>query len=1162
VKKLLIGLVATGVLLVAAILIAPSFIDWNAHKQQISAFVRDTTGRELTIRGDIDVTILPSPALRVEDVRLASVKGAVSPEMVRLPEARISFAFAPLLEGRLAAVVTLIRPVVNLEKLPDGRVNWDFSVAGDSAQGGSTPGTGPDAAGEASSGVPFDVKLDSFRIENGMASYHDVASGAVERIEKLNSEISFDSLNGPFRIDGTATVHGIPIALKASTGLIKPDAPLSTIVDLAVPGTESTMRLNGTVSGLDGEPTINGEVEVKSESVALLVTAVLGAEMPPVMAQPLNLQGSLSGSKEGINLAAIDVEFGSARATGEIKAEFRDTPVITASVRTGNLNLDAFLEGGKQGETPVQPAAGGGGAPASVAANRQVKTSDDGAFALPDIEASLTIGADIVQYNGALVRDLAVKASLKDGLGTIEDVSAILPGSTSFVVKGTVGARDRKPDMKLGLSSRSDNLREMLEWVGFDTASVPADRLRRFAMSAAITGAPRNVTIKDIDIKLDASKLSGGLALVLRDRPAFGLRLVVDRVNVDGYLAGRDAPIQSAPAPDGRADAPSGGAPANETSVMANVADTLRFLEKFDANIDATVKSFIVARTPASDLRLDFTVLNGGLEIRKATLGDLAGMRASLGGKLDRSREKPVVSADYSVEILDVGRFARFVDNPALLAHRGRGRLASSGKIDGNLDRLAVNSRVEALGVTVDADGVLTSLLQAPAFKLATSVKAPELVQMVRLAIEDYSPAAGQLGPVNLTFQLEGSQAGVKADSITGHAGPVTLHGNASLALGEPRPKLQAAISTSEISLDLFLPPERRPRSEAPAEFRIIPAAVTAPSTPVASRWSNDPIDVALLSVMDAKVDFDMAVLAKDPYRFRNSKLQLRLEDGTLALERYHADFSTGTVTATGSLVPDQGTLAGTLDFDLNSVDVSDLVEALKNYQVRLGPVRFGAKMSGPVTLTGELNTRGLSERELVSGLNGSVRVTGQLRTDMSSETRQASAVAGLAGALLGNKVKEIRGVTDAVQGTDILISAFEGPSTLNGDFSAEGGVFTTRNLVLVGRGGRALTSGTARLPAWTLDSVTDVTLGQDTDPYVTAQVTGPLDSPYLRKVSGTLLRGRPVSNASPDAQSEQGGSEQSTPRVVSPQEAEQPATSKKVKPEDVLKGLLQGLSR
>jgi uncharacterized protein involved in outer membrane biogenesis len=1158
VKKLLIGLIAAGVLLVAAVLIAPSFIDWNAHKKQISSLVREATGRELTIRGDIDVTLLPSPALRVEDVRLSSVDGAVSPEMVRLPEARISVAFGSLLEGRLAAVVTLIRPTVNLEKLADGRVNWDFAPGGQAAVGA------PAAVGS-SSGAPVDVRLDSFRIVNGSIGYLDAATGTIERIEKLNSEISFDSLKGPFKIDGTATVRGIPVALKASTGAVRPDGPLSAVVELSVPGGDSTLRLNGTIAGFGAEPKVNGEFELKSDSAAALIASTFGNIAPAVLAQPLSVQGSLSGSKEAVELGAIEIELGGARASGDVKAELADTPRITAALHSGNLNLDALLDGGKDSETPARAAAArdGGSASASapVPSTPQMKTPETEGVAFPNAEVSLTLGAEIIQFNGALVRDLSVKAALKDGRAVIEDVSVVLPGNTSFGIKGTVAAVDGKADMKLDLSGRSDNLREMLEWVGIDTASIPADRLRRFSLSAAIAGSPRNFTARDISMQLDASKLSGGLAMVLRDRPAFGLRLVVDRVNVDGYLGSRDAPIAAAPAAATAGGANGGGA-AKPSGIPA-LADALRLFEKFDANIDATVKSFIIARTPASDLHLDFTVLNGGLQVRQAGIGDLGGLKANLKGTLDRSKEQPTVAMDYALEIVDAARFARFIDKPALLERAGSGRLVSTGKLDGNLEQLALNSRIEALGMTIDINGVLTSLLQEPAFKLATSVRAPELVQVVRLAVDDYAPAAGKLGPVDLAFQFEGTRHQVKADSITGHAGPVALHGSADITFGEVRPRLKAALSTSEVSLDLFLPPERRKASRASTEYRVIPAAASAAGTlpaSASSRWSAEPIDVAMLGALDAEVSLDMAVLAKDPYRFKDSKLRLRLEQGKLSLEQMEAAFSTGTVTAIGAIAPDEGKLSGSLKFAMNDVDVADLVEALRNYQVRLGPVRFGAKMSGPVNLTGDFSTRGASERELVTGLTGSARLSGQLRTDISSDTRQTSAMAGLAGALLGSRVKEVRGITDAVQGTDLLVSAFEGSSTLNGDITADGGVLTTRNLVLVGRGGRALTTGTASLPAWTLDSATDVTLGQDTDPYLTAQAAGALDDPYIRKVSGTLLRGRPVSTTPSTGQTGQGA----TPRIVSPQEAEQPSAtgSKKIKPEDVLKGLLQGLSR
>jgi uncharacterized protein involved in outer membrane biogenesis len=1151
VKKLLIGLAAVGVLLIAAILIAPSFVDWNAHKQKIASMVRDATGRELTIRGNIDVTILPSPALRVEDVRLSSIAGAVSPEMVRLPEARISVAVGPLLEGRIATVVTLVRPTVNLEKLQDGRVNWDLG------SGQDKPATEQGDAGKSTSGIPLDVKLDSFRIVNGAISYYDATTALLQRVENLNSEISFDSLNGPFRINGKATVRGIPLALQASTGTVKPGAPLFVTAEASTSDGGSTARLNGSVSERDGGPALDGELEVSSKSVAALLDSTLRVAAPGVFAQPLTLRGSVAGSGKSVSLNAAEIEFGDARATGDFAVVFGNVPQIIATIRTGNLNLDAFLDGDRLAGDAVAGAAAArtNAAVPKSATDPQAKDVADADLALPaNLDASLTVDADIIQYNGALVRDLALKASLKGGHGTIEGFSAILPGNSSFDIKGDAKGVDGKTDLNLQLSSQSDNLREMLEWLGVDISSVPADRLRRFSMSAAVTGSPRNIVAKDINVQLDASKLSGGLALVLRDRPAFGLRLVVDRVNIDAYLPHKDGPIQAAPA---SSPAAADTQEVTPSGPLGGLADALRVLESFDANIDATIKSLTVARTPATNIRADVTVLNGGLEIRHAGLGDFAGLRGSVKGKLDRSKGQPSVDAEYTVEIADQARFARFLDNPTLMRHQGKGRLASAGKLVGNLDRLVVNSRIEGLGVTADVDGALTALLNAPAFKLAASVRAPELVQLVRLAAESYSPAAGKLGPVDLSFQLEGSQTQIKADSISGHAGPVTLRGSAALQLDEPRPKLRAALSTSEVSLDLFLPLEDRRRSDGAGNYRILPAAATATPAAVSPRWSPDPIDLSALDAFDAEVDVDMAVLAKDPYRLKESKLRLRVDEGKLSLERFHANFSTGTVTVTGALAAEQRKVAGSLNANLDGVDISDLVEALRNYQVRLGPVRFGTKMRGPVTMTAALSTLGGSEREIVSGLTGSGRITGQLRADMSSDSRQVSAVAGLAGSLLGNKVKEIRGITDAVQGTDLMISAFDGPATLNGDISVERGVVTTRNLVLVGRSGRALTAGTANLPGWTLDSVTDVTLGQDSDPYLSVQAAGALDDPYVRKLSGTLLRGTPVS-AQP-APSEG----QAAPKTVTPPESDRSTPAdQKPKPEDVLKGLLKGIGR
>jgi uncharacterized protein involved in outer membrane biogenesis len=58
-RKLLIGSAGLIVLLIAAALIAPSFIDWTGYKDRITAAIEDATGLSLAIDGD-DKGLVPN----------------------------------------------------------------------------------------------------------------------------------------------------------------------------------------------------------------------------------------------------------------------------------------------------------------------------------------------------------------------------------------------------------------------------------------------------------------------------------------------------------------------------------------------------------------------------------------------------------------------------------------------------------------------------------------------------------------------------------------------------------------------------------------------------------------------------------------------------------------------------------------------------------------------------------------------------------------------------------------------------------------------------------------------------------------------------------------------------------------------------------------------
>ena len=112
-RKFLIGFGAVVAFLVVAALIAPSFINWNDYKREIAAEARKATGRDLTIDGDLDFSILPSLRLTVQNARFANIEGGSSPDMVKLKALDIQVRLFPLLQRRFEAeAITLVEPEI------------------------------------------------------------------------------------------------------------------------------------------------------------------------------------------------------------------------------------------------------------------------------------------------------------------------------------------------------------------------------------------------------------------------------------------------------------------------------------------------------------------------------------------------------------------------------------------------------------------------------------------------------------------------------------------------------------------------------------------------------------------------------------------------------------------------------------------------------------------------------------------------------------------------------------------------------------------------------------------------------------------------------------------------------------------------------------------
>src|SRR5215468_6178788 len=99
-KKLAYVIGGIVILVIAAALIAPFFVNLNDYKGVIEAKAKDATGRELKIEGPISLSLLPLPSVSVSGIKFGNAPGGTAPNMAEIESATVKVAIMPLLSHK------------------------------------------------------------------------------------------------------------------------------------------------------------------------------------------------------------------------------------------------------------------------------------------------------------------------------------------------------------------------------------------------------------------------------------------------------------------------------------------------------------------------------------------------------------------------------------------------------------------------------------------------------------------------------------------------------------------------------------------------------------------------------------------------------------------------------------------------------------------------------------------------------------------------------------------------------------------------------------------------------------------------------------------------------------------------------------------------------
>jgi len=1124
VNKLLLIITSVLGLLVAAILVGPSIINWNSYKADLTNEVERLTGRKLTINGDIEISVFPAPAIVANDVYLSNSVRATAKNMFSLRSLEVRVALGPLLGGLVKVqTVRLIDPVIELQRFADGNTNMDLlfikedlEVKKPEVKIDKTPLVeAPKDTQAWESASAF--SLDNFSIENANVTYRDDMLGRIETIEKFDASFAAASPAGPFASAGKMVIGGFPLEYTVSIDRIieKRTAPISLTISLN-PGQIKT-SFSGAIIGLDETPRFEGLVKTTGNNLANFVQfARPTSSLPGLLGQEFGFEAKVAASAEAADISELTVSLGKAVAKGSAGLILKGTPNVNISLALDSLDLDKWLAFPEIREAMT-----------GVSKNKQTKIEDNepnsnvslempdktGTSApggseteLPDfMDVTLNITAKSLAFNSGLVRQARLSAELSGGEVTISHASAKLPGNADVALFGFVLTEEALPRFDGKMEVSVGNVRGMMDWLDVPMPPVPPDRLLKMALSGNLQATQSMISVSQLDLQFDSSRLTGNAAVKLVERLSVDADLVLDRLNLDAYLNRTQIGAKSATKLDAQNSAPKTTTKL-EPSESISIAP-LAALKNFDANFKSRINTVVYGSAQVKNINLDVSLLNGIVNIRHLSVKRLAGSNLRARGSFSNIAGIPKMKGVHlDANFSDFPRFFRFLGVNIPLISKAMGTVNIAGKIDGSVLNPFIELELQGAGANIMTKGKLSFLPLVGGFDGNLKVAHGDWIGLLK-SLGINHEFTDKLGGFNLNSTIKANNTGMTLGKLEAKVGQVPLNGTVKILIGGPKTKVEADLYTGRIAVNEFLPvsvgSSLEDKASSLGSARLAPGRAQGEPTLKElagfspGRWPTKPIDLSYLEVFDADIKLKSKALVHGKYSINNSVLEATINTGVLQVDKLSGDLFGGTINATAT-----AKAASPLTIE-STVSLNNL-SMKKGLLAAIGE----SPAKGRAGMDIKLASSGYTVSDLVAGLEGggSISLEG-MNVSRGGKGTALSSVLGL--------LSELKSVGARLSGK----KANAGLANVTGTFKVSKGIAQSSDLTLSSSMGNGRAKGMVDLSRWLINVVGQFEMSQNfigkilnngtsAKSKLPFLIRGDLDAPNVKLDTSKLLSG------------------------------------------------------
>lgn len=352
-------------------------------RDQAIAAVKESTGRDLIVRGKSSFTFFPDLGIELDKVSLSAPSEMQGAPLIEMGQLKVVVPILPLLRRQIEIDrFVLVRPKISMRVDANGRRSWEFKNLAGSNRAGARERNGtakraqdlppelkdfiahssdnevqkPQGSRGASSESSRinGLRLGEVRIVDGVLSYVDERSGGREVLRRINVNFGLDHLDGPLEANGHFSWKGevVPFAAKIASLQDLIDAR-ATNVSTSVTSKLLKARYNGSVN-LGTSLSARGQIEAGGQSIRKLA-AWLGEPLPNTNGYgDLSLTGNLELRGHLIALDKAQLVVGSAKGQGNVSVDLRRArPRIKADLTIEKLVLDDFVGDGGAAPSPT-----------------------------------------------------------------------------------------------------------------------------------------------------------------------------------------------------------------------------------------------------------------------------------------------------------------------------------------------------------------------------------------------------------------------------------------------------------------------------------------------------------------------------------------------------------------------------------------------------------------------------------------------------------------------------------------------------------------------------------------------------------------------------------------------------------------------------------------